>query len=645
MRSDEPLLGLRSITNRVVDECVKRPNGSSRKLPIVVALGPRGTGKTALLQTIEDRCSDRVPFARLDLEEMSEARPREIVTSLAFDLSRDCRQFGRLAFPALTLCLLVVGNALNLQNRQEALGDLRSLLSRKQPMDKYGEDIGELVQLVGKFGLPGWAPSATDLLLRGLGWVERRRWLSSVRRLSQGQADPRDVLIDLKKKEQGKEDSQKAVDVTFCEAFLTDLRRAFVGGLNRSRRTANCVVLLDNIHTLSGRLFLDILTQLRRKAEGDPDPMVVIGTSRCWHPSWNAKWRRPGAAPAGNDARPAPRRPSDVDDDWRDSVPNESSPDFWYLVELGHLSEHDTIDVAAEHKVVLPHVPTFVHRLTDGHPWAVRRMFDEIVTLANPAEMPDLRELFAANGAIADEALDYLLQDLDSPTQRRDLITASAGRGIEFLSDSEILQSDMPDGESALHHALSNNLWLVYESDEKGSQYVLNPWLRRLLLLKLAARDDTSPIGWTQVHTRCRDLREKQGHSTDARYHDLALGDIAAVVAHLRAPFDSLTSPFDLETAKQWLKEFDAITAAPNRLPNQEDPRVQVEELIRDLEPIGSFEMAMPRLVAASWISNDPLGDPRNTLRPVIASAYEHLARRRGHGSILLFDRAEMYRQ
>jgi hypothetical protein len=647
MASDEPpLLGLHSVTNRLLDECVKRPDGLSRKLPVIVALGPRGTGKTALLRTIEDRCSDRVPYARLDFEEMPEARPRETVTNLAFDLSRDCGQFGRLAFPALTLCLLVVGSTLNLRNRQEALADLRSLLAGKQPMDKYRDDVGKLVKLAGKFGLPGWAPAATDVLLQGLSWVDRRRWLSSIKKLSQGSADPRDVLIDLKKKEQGKEENQKAVDAIFCDAFLADLRRAYLGAFNRSRRTANCVVLLDNTHTLSGRQFLDALTQLRRKAEGNPDPMAVLSTSRCWNTAWNAGWHRPGAARARHGNRPSPRNPSEVDEDWQESGRLEAQWDPWYLVELGHLTEDDTIDIAAEHKALtLPRVPSFVHRLTDGHPWAVRRVFGEAVTLTDRDEMSALRRLFDSEESVAEEAFDYLLQDISSPTQRRDLITASAGHGIGFLSDSEILRSDMPDGESALHNALSNNLWLVYESDGKRSRFVLNPWLRRLLLHKLALRDDASPISWTEVHSRCRSFYENRGNATEARYHDLALGDIAAVVRHLRLPFDSVDAPFELEMAKEWLSELDTITEAPNRLPDDEDPRIQVEKLIGNVEPIGHFEMALPRLVAASWIFHDPLGDPGKTLTAIIASAYEHLARRRGAGSILLFDRAEMYRR
>jgi hypothetical protein len=391
---------------------------------------------------------------------------------------------------------------------------------------------------------------------------------------------------------------------------------------------------------------MDTLIQLRHRAEGNPDPMVVVSTSRCWNAAWNADWHRPGAARTSHGGRPWPRKPREVDEDWREADTREGRWDPWYLVELGHLTEDDTIDIAAEHKTLtLPRAPSFVHRLTDGHPWAVRRIFDEVVTLATRDEMTELRRLFDSEESVAEEAFDYLLQDLSGPAQRRDLITASAGHGIGFLSDSEILRSDMPDGESALHNALSNNLWLVYESDQKQSRFVLNPWLRRLLLHKLALRPDNSPIGWSEVHSRCRSFYELRGNGIEARYHDLALGDVAAVVAHLRPPFDSIDTPFELETAKQWLSELDTITEAPNRLPYDKDPRIQVEDLIENLTPIGHFDMALPRLVAATWIYRDPLGDPGRTLTAVIASAYEHLARRRGAGSILMFDRAEMYRR
>jgi hypothetical protein len=59
----------------MVDECVRRPDHKSRLLPVIVALGPRGTGKTALLRAVEERCSGRVPFAHLDFDEKPRRDP------------------------------------------------------------------------------------------------------------------------------------------------------------------------------------------------------------------------------------------------------------------------------------------------------------------------------------------------------------------------------------------------------------------------------------------------------------------------------------------------------------------------------------------------------------------------------------------
>ncbi|WP_157107381.1 hypothetical protein [Nocardia grenadensis] len=93
------LHGLEPITGGLIEQLVQRPQGRSRSLPVVVAVGPPGSGKTVLLQELAQRCA-KLPLAHVDLRQ-GERAPREVFGELAFELGHYRRQFGRIAFPQL----------------------------------------------------------------------------------------------------------------------------------------------------------------------------------------------------------------------------------------------------------------------------------------------------------------------------------------------------------------------------------------------------------------------------------------------------------------------------------------------------------------------------------------------------------------
>jgi hypothetical protein len=660
------LSGLGTVTRGLVDELLARPDGHSRALPVVVALGARGTGKTALLDAVAARCAE-VPHAHVDFErhDLANVQPRELLGHLAFDLGRRWKQFGRLAFPRLWLCMLVLGAPVELNDRRAALRKLRGLLAENRPLEQNREAIVDVVRLAGGVApagsLKGW-PEATDLLLRGLSWYDRRRLVGKMKAVPGGTGSHEDFLIEIAKHAQGDDEDRATVDATFCDAFLADLRRDYTG-INCSRRTLNSLVLLDNAHTPGGRSFLHALTEARHRAGDEADPLVVFATSRAWNPEWNESWslltphrgvqerRRPTAHRTNGLRNPAPRQPSDVEADWAPGTDRpESRWSPWYLLELGTLSKEDVVDIAASSEIhPASRLPRFLYRLTDGHPGAIADAISAVARRYEPRRPSTLRatlhtrvtEPDGTGELLLTRMRDHLLQDF-SASSRPDLVTASAGLDVEMLFHKEILDLRNPAGEGALFKELGDQLWLRTEPGTEP-QYVLHPWLRRILLQELAARPDDHPLNWARVHARCRDFYEKNGRGVAARYHDLALENVAAAVTHLRKPFDEARhAEFDVATAEAWLAELDVITAAPNRLDKNAEPYEQVEfHAGHGDDELGT---TLAWLVVALWIARDPLGDPGGTLDSTIEGGFHQLAQGRGRGSILLHERAERYR-
>ncbi|WP_216216516.1 hypothetical protein [Amycolatopsis aidingensis] len=661
------LSGLGPVTGSLVEKLLSRPDGQSRALPIVVALGARGTGKSALLEAVAARCAE-IPHANLDFERhgRENIQPGELVGHLAFDLGRRWKQFGRMAFPRLWLCMLVVSSSVDLGDRRAALRKVRELLPDNQPLERNREAIVDVVRLAGGVApagaLRGW-PEATDLLLRGLGWYGRQRLAGKIRDLPRGTGNHEDFLIEIAKQAQGDEEDRAAADATFCDAFLADLRQAY-HGINRSRRTLNSVVLLDNAHTPGGQACLRALTAARHRSGGEADPLVVLATSRKWSPDWNEGWSlltpQRGAPPPGrpttqrtNGLRtPAPRQPSDVDFDWAEGSARPEPRWYpWYLLELGALAEDDVVDIASRSDIhPTSRLPRFLHRLTDGHPGAVSTVVAAVTHHDHTRSPGELRGMLQARTTDEDGAATtlsaaaraYLLQDFSVPS-RQDLVTASAARDVETLFHKDIVDLRNPAEEGALFKELGDLLWLRAEPGQQEFQYVLHPWLRRILLQELASRSEDHPLNWDRVHTRCRDFYEKSGRVLAARYHDLALGNVAAVVRYLSAPFvDDQNAEFDVTAAEAWLAELDLITAAPNRLDKTAEPYDQLESHAGNAA--GDLETTLSWLVVSLWIAADPLGDPGGTLNSTIEGGFHQLAHGRGRGSILLHERAERYR-
>ncbi|NUT49905.1 MAG: hypothetical protein HOV94_21735 [Saccharothrix sp.] len=611
---------------------LERPHKQSRALPVVVLVGPRGAGKTALLEDADTRYADRVPRVLVDFAAMPvDTTPAEVFRRLARGLGRYCPQFGRLPFPLVDICTAVSVAA-------DGAGDVEGLFP--------GQDsraVGELVRPVLDLALGSsqWL-AAVDALLRVVDIANRRRVRRRLGAVSRGEGDARDVLVALREAVKDGAAGQKVVDRVVARAFRADLRAAFTGWFDRNRRTANCLVLLDNVHRPPGREFLKVLAAT---ADRGPDPMAVVAAGDQWDTAWDVQWQRPGIPATRFADLPLPSGAAAVARVVEAGVPPEPP---WFLVRVGERSGRDTRAARPEvhEESILAKAPSFLHRVTGGLPWAVQQVVDVVRALPRDAPVETLRTLFTITHEDGDQAATlvdrserYLLLDGGfSLSEVDDLTVASAARDLGLPVGGRTPGVRPPRSAEALRAKLVNT-FLLDRSDGEPTRLVLPPWLRHVLLHRLADRPDDHRDSWHEVHSRHRRHHLENGRPVDALYHGLALGDIDAVVRHLDG---MLSAPLDRAAGWAWIDAFEAITSAPNRLPKDQEPREQVEDLIADRDVGG----ALPRLVVARWLQQDPTGDPAEDLRPTIAASVELIAgQARGEGAIVLRDRVEEYAQ
>ncbi|MDA3648473.1 CobW-like GTP-binding protein [Saccharopolyspora indica] len=616
MAGGDGLAGRSGVVEDLVGSCVRREAAADRgsELPVVVLTGPRGSGKTAALADILERCRDRVPYGHSDLERLAKP-PRAIITQLAFNLSRKFEGQPRIQFRQLWLCTLVEGAELNPENREKARAQVRQALASDAEFSaRTYSVVSDVADKAAQAGvIPWWSSLAASTLLHGVEALRWRNWLRRAAKLRDAtpQRSPnlQDVLVDI-----GVADDD-VMDEVFCAAFLADLREAYRGRA-AGRRKANCVALLDNADSAGGVRLLDLLLDIRQRHRQDPDPLVVVATSRQWRPKWGPQ----GSA----------RTPEQAGlDDWARHREIDLGPNsWWYPVELRDLTPAEAVEVGRFGGGTAP----FVHGLTRGHPWGTREIRS---VLGEQAPGPAMRAFLEHRGAdeisFAERARDYLLQDFD-PVQREVLVSLSAAPNLELATRAQVRPGR--DDDADVLHEIRKRLWSVLDGENR---IALHPWLRRLLLHELAGRPDDHEERWVVVHDRHRQHHKENGNTPLALYHAMALGDLGAVVAHLQRQFEQIETETDVAP---WLARLELITAAPNRLRTDREPREQVEELAR-LVPSADADLA--RLVAAKWLMSDPLGDPGRTLRGIARSEFEQLARQARAGFVVFFGESEKY--
>lgn len=649
------LFGEEGLLGGLVAECVGYPDRRprNRDLPVIVLLGPRGSGKTERLNRLE-RNFARVPCTRWDFD----ARPdwdssdsllvRDAVIEVRRDLRKPRKNFGRMDFPRLTLGLLAVSTPHTREDRARALREIKAFVDS----DDQVREVAEILSRLPNVPVKQRGVEISVTAMRQLGPIVVKRGLRDARswyeaRLT-GAANPEDAVIRLNHMDRRGADERRLVNEILFEAFLADLYSNYNDHrVRHPNRVFNCLALFDNVDSPVGEAFLDLLVTARhRQAQRGPnhcDALAVVATRRHRHR------RIDGAAVRASS-------PDDASYEHWSTLRTRERTAWLYRVELRNLTHEELQRAVAEAdlRAIPDKLALFTHRLTDGHPGTVRFVIDairykqesdpsplnlrKVLELPMPATASGGQNTVEGERSVGATALDALLAGM-SAAQRSDLITAAPARD-EIAAGRLQPLGITPGTVGELSKVLKDELWAP-GATSGSSGFVAHGLLRRLLLWHLAYRPDNAALdgarrvrdleapGWTAVHTCLRDHLPGPLDDPDAdlgrQYYTLALGDIDTVANFFNEGFRE-------GRLGQWITDLNTVTAAPNRLHALEQlrdcsPREQVDTVCQDVADRDPRQGAIARLIAAKWVIGDPLTVlDRRLVKNVIILELDHLA-------------------
>jgi hypothetical protein len=652
---DHPLYGRDALLRMIWDKGLDRLRDRSGGWPVVALYGPRGSGKTAILNHLAEKSARQAaqPFARVDLTRLDDQGwGSRVIGELAFELSSGkWAQFGRLKFPRFAVGRMIVEGEVATDSPEDTQIAIEELLKKARNLDRTSSDVEALTgQLAQLLDLSTWLGLAGMLGARAIRSRPAVRLLFQTATKFYGEALQKPpnsgfaALVALGRLARNSdEESRSRLDLVLGEAFLADLAENYDHGF----RPRNCLVLLDNAHSPIGQRALTAIAAAKANRAGEADPLVVIVTSR--------DVRDPAQVLVRRGTRPdvLTRWIELPTDDAAEHVVTRgpSSPPVVAL-RLADLTLENVADIENRYfpDNARPLAP-FVHSLTRGHPWGVHKVFQACAALdAGTRELSeqDLRRVLdtqcrgdsVALGELAGAflLLDDLARDVD------EVLVWAAAR------DVVVAESAFP-GSAGLQTDVGELCWLVRPSAATGraGHGVLHPWLRRILLRRLASQDPRTPWNKTYLKLAAHSSLSSTGTiPLDVRYCELATGVLAPAVA-------DLNESFDVVDAGSWITQFDEITSAPTRVPADGSVHEYYSRLVRGVGPkpppgelppsdqYGERWTTIAGLTVARWLWSDPLGDPAIAMGPRIVNGYRDLARRSPEGQPRLIVEAESY--
>lgn len=565
----------------------------NRRHPILVVEGFQGTGKTALLSTLVELLDQRVPHARLDFEANSRASVPQVLSALAFDLSRKCPRYGALGFPRFIVGQLVIGLELDLTHHARARRQVVDALKRQRGVAAVREVLADTAgSVLGMVGLPFKPPaSVLRLVARWLTeWVPGHRVVLGSFQHWYGHRDlglrndPIDVLVDLNRWATDTEDegNRRRIDELLWTAFLADLRAGFGRRRWADERVMNCAVLLDNADTELATRFLNQLVRARsQRAVGDQDdadPLTVVATSR---------GTLLADVPLADQARydfPAA--------DW--------SRAWWLQYRLPDLTDEEVGRAVIDMALTWgdnQRLSQVVYQLTEGHPASTRLVLGAVAKAPPQRWIEPEAILSQSTGAeqartVEDQMVDRLLGEA-SQVAFRDLVTCAAARDREQALALAGQDDMLARGQVDYGEALDPVLW---PADGSAGAVLL----RRLLRRRLARRDPAVSPSWPAVYARLRALCDDDAGQL---YYALAEGDLGFVAGRLHQLLGELDS-----TA--WSGLLASVVEAPHQHRYRQAPIDEVRSRLSSAE-LDEPLVSVGRLVAALWIAGSPFTDSR----------------------------------
>lgn len=619
---------VRALMERPLNE---RGRPTTTRSPVIVLEAPAGGGKTALLEAMAELLHQRVPYAFVDLATVTTRADRDatvtnLLSALAFELSRRCQRYGTLRFPRFVVGQLVMRLDLSRDDpglaRKQATDALKAHRRLDQMLDILEEAAGTAT------GLTPIQPQIPSSMVRGtlsLLVDGMTRWLP---RLTLGrfqdwyghrdrglQDDPISTLVGLNRwaHSHATGGAQRRIDNLMSAAFLADLRHGFASSRRSAGWSLNCVALLDNADSDLARDLLETLVRVR----GDdldhgyaaPDPLTIVATSGG---RLLAKVNR-----ADQVALSVP-----LVDNYK-ALDRRVQP-WWLRCRLDDLTVDEvnlmvtdlSLDRDDDHQLA-----ALIHQFTGGHPGATRIMLEAITAITT--RWRSLAEVLGGDsgGVAVEERLLQLFLDGVPDEAREDLITCSAARTRHHAIELAVRRQDLFTAPDLVIGELRESpMWLL--RDEWGPTV-----LRRLLLRRLAGRRDGAAT-WSVVHRwlreasplEHRDERDTRTALTAELAYALADGDIEFVTRKL--------DQHAVGRATTWLAMVDAVTSVPGRLDPYVEHTVQARGLTSWLGSGDERQLAcIAGLVARLWIAADPFRDiGRRGLHRQIARDYDELA-------------------
>lgn len=559
----------------------------------------------------------------------------DVLAELAYQLAAR-KESPRIDFSSFSVLLLAAAAEIDTRDRHTAVAQMRDHLQALDQGDYSLQSVQPLIDSVTAIadgGLPGWATQIIPVI-RGTQRLEARiRIGRRVARVANDTGGPRvgaDFLVGVNRLFHGHPQQRREAEHLLLRAFIADLRAAYERRPGSRRRTAHCLVLLDNADSALGDAFLQLLLDSRSGIPGRPggaDPLLVVTTARRpphvlvreeqrlsvqpdYRQSWEGGAEHFSPVPVGRlcagllrdlDRAEVEEHAASTVAELPDGIPGPDNVSYW----LGWI----THSVSRGHPAVTSAVLDAVARFPAGTPWSERIQRWPSLHVSTDGQ--------GRSATVADATLDLLLADHE-----------------------EDLHTVLPRAAAAHtqgHAEAADDLWhdvepaLLRRFEDEGRE-VFHPAVRFLLLRRLDQDGGSDgPGSWDGAHRTLRSVALDDGRT--AAYHDVARGRLDAAVDYLHGRFNAVP-------AEQWCDELSYIQRAPTRWLDGRPERARDRYARLVGTPSGDeARQAITRLLAAGWITShprtdpyaesydDPLGDPYSELYPYIAEEFRTLRR------------------